>query len=221
MITLHGFPFSNYYNIVKHVLMYKQVPFVEELTYGGGDEWLAISPLGKIPGLTTANGEHLSESAVICEYLEQVCPEPALYPQDPWRAARVRQISKIAELYLELPCRRLIAFSFQGKTPPDALQAEVRQVVERGIGAMGRVCQFTPYLAGGEMTMADIYVRYVNSVVKMMGGSMLDWDILADIPGMTEWDARMADSDIARKIDADQAANADEFFAYVKASFAG
>ncbi len=53
MITLHGFPFSNYYNIVKHVLMHKQIPFVEELTYGGGEEWLAISPLGKIPGLPT------------------------------------------------------------------------------------------------------------------------------------------------------------------------
>ena len=33
--------------------MHKQIPFVEELTYGGGEEWLAISPLGKIPGLTT------------------------------------------------------------------------------------------------------------------------------------------------------------------------
>ena len=27
MITLHGFAFSNYYNIVKHVLMHKQLPF--------------------------------------------------------------------------------------------------------------------------------------------------------------------------------------------------
>ena len=32
MITLHGFPFSNYYNIVKHVLMHQQIPFMEELT---------------------------------------------------------------------------------------------------------------------------------------------------------------------------------------------
>jgi glutathione S-transferase len=221
MITLHGFPFSNYYNIVKHVLMYKQLPFVEELTYGGGDEWLAISALGKIPALTTANGEHLSESAVICEYLQQAYPEPTLYPQDPWQAARVRQICKVAELYLELPCRRLIPFSFQGKTPPDALKDEIRQVVQRGIGGMGRLCEFDPYLAGNELSMADIYVRYVNSVVKMMGSSMLDWDILAEIPGMTEWDAQMADSDIAHKIDADQAANAEEFYNHVKANFAG
>ena len=64
--------------------------------------------------------------------------------------------------------------------------------------------------------MADIYVRYVNGVVKSAGTTKLEWDVLAQIPHMTAWDLKMADSDISRQIDADQAANADEFFAYVK-----
>ena len=71
------------------------------------------------------------------------------------------------------------------------------------------------------LTLADIYVRYVNTVVKMAGSSMLEWDILAEIEGMTAWDAQMADSEIARKIDADQAANAEGFFAHIKANFGG
>ncbi|MCZ6831928.1 MAG: glutathione S-transferase family protein, partial [Gammaproteobacteria bacterium] len=121
----------------------------------------------------------------------------------------------------ELPCRRLIPYSFQGTTPPDALKEEIRQVLERGIGAMGRLCQFAPYLAGSELSMADIYVRYVNTVVKMAGSSLLEWDILPEIADMSEWDAQMADSDIARKIDADQAANAEDFFAYLKRRFGG
>ena len=47
MITLHGFSASNYYNIVKYVLLYKQIPYEEHVIYGGGDEWLAVSPVGK------------------------------------------------------------------------------------------------------------------------------------------------------------------------------
>ena len=33
MITLHGFAASNYYNIVKHALLYKGIPFQEEIFY--------------------------------------------------------------------------------------------------------------------------------------------------------------------------------------------
>ena len=56
MITLHGFAASNYYNLVKHVLLYKGIPFQENLIYGGSDELLAISPAGKVPVITTTEG---------------------------------------------------------------------------------------------------------------------------------------------------------------------
>ena len=49
MITLHGFSYSNYYNIVKHVLLYKNIPFEEDTQYGSTDEYLEMSPVGKIP----------------------------------------------------------------------------------------------------------------------------------------------------------------------------
>jgi glutathione S-transferase len=126
---------------------------------------------------------------------------------------------KVSELYLELPCRRLIGYVFSNKEAPPELQAEVRQVVERGIGAMTRLCRFDPYLAGDDLTMADIYVRYVLSVVGMAGSTKLDWNIVAEIPGLTEWSAMMAESDIARKIDADRDANAPEFFNMIKQRF--
>ncbi len=221
MITLHGFPFSNYYNVVKHVLMHKNLPFEEDLIYGGGEEWLEISPVGKIPALTTEQGQRLSESAVISEYLEDAYPEPALLPADPWERGRVRQICKVAELYLELPCRRLIPFSFTGTAPPQELTAEVREVIVRGTGALARICSFDPFIAGEVETLADIYVRYVNHVVKMVGNPLLEMDILSEVPGMVDWDERMAATDIARRIDAEQAANAEPFFAYLRERFGG
>jgi glutathione S-transferase len=220
MITLHGFAASNYYNVVKHLLLYKEIPFQEDLIYSGGDEWLAVSPVGKVPAITTADGQQLSETSVICDFIEETYPAKPLYPQDPGARAAVRQIMKVAELYLELPSRRLISYAFSGKPAPEPVKADVRHVVTRGIGAMTRLCQFSPWIAGDQQTMADIYVHYVNSVVGSIGSRQLDWDILGEIPGMREWNVSMKDSDIARTVEADRLANQPEFQAYIQAYIA-
>ena len=219
MITLHGFSYSNYYNIVKHVLLYKDIPFVEDTVYGGNDDYLALSPAGKIPSLTTDDGINLSESSVCCDYLEETYPQKPLYPADSTARAQVRQIMKISELYLELPCRRLIPLVFAKKAVPDALAEEVRAVVTRGIGALNLSCSFAPYVAGAEISMADIYLRYVMSVVDL-GAATLQWDIGAEIEGMQQWQTLMANSDISQKVDADRLANQGEFFAAIQARMA-
>ena len=220
MITLHGFSFSNYYNIVKHVLLYKNIPFVEDTQYGGTDDYLELSPAGKIPSLTTDLGVNLSESSVCCDYLEETYPERPLYPADSTARAQVRQIMKISELYLELPCRRLIPFALTKQEAPDAVSQEVRTVVARGVGALNRISAFEPYVAGAELTMADIYLRYVMSVVDMAGASILKWDIGAEIKGMKDWQTLMTDSEVSQKVDTDRFANQDEFFAGVQARMA-
>ena len=216
MITLHGFAASNYYNVVKYVLLYKDIAFEEHLIYSGGEEWLSISPVGKIPAMTTQDGQHLSETTVICDYLEEVYPDRPLYPADPVARARVRQIMKVAELYLELPSRRLIAYAFSGKPAPQKALDDARHVTNRGIGAMNRLCQFSPYIAGADMTLADIYVHYVNAVVNSIGSRQMEWDILAEIQGMKAWNTGMRESDIALAIEADRRANEPDFNAYIK-----
>jgi glutathione S-transferase len=195
--------------------MYKGISFEEHLIYSGGEEWLSISPVGKIPALTTEDGQHLSETSVICDYLEEVYPQKPLYPGDAIARAKVRQIMKIAELYLELPSRRLISYAFSGKKAPQHALDDVSHVTKRGIHAMQRICEFNPFIAGSEMSMADIYVHYVNSVVGSIGSRQLDWDIIAEIPGMKDWNARMRESDIAKKIEADRKVNEPEFHAYI------
>jgi glutathione S-transferase len=157
----------------------------------------------------------LESGCVICDYLEEVYPAKPLYPADPLQRARVRQIMKVSELYLELPSRRLIAYAFSGKPAPEAALADARHVTNRGIEAMKRPCRFSPYIAGSNMTMADIYVHYANAVVSGIGSKQLDWDILAEIPGMKEWNSGMRDSDISRGIESDRLANEPEFHAYI------
>ena len=216
MMTLHGFSYSNYYNVVKHVLLYKGIDFQEDEQFGDVPEFLNISPLGKVPAITTETGTHLSETTVCCEYIEEVYPEPALFPDDVDARGRVRQIMKISECYLELACRRLIPFLFMGADAPQPLADEVRDIVQRGIGGMNNVCRFSPWIAGDAMTMADIYVRYVMKVVGLIGREKLDWDIAADMPGMPAWTERMDALEISIKIDADQEANGPAFFAMLK-----
>jgi len=219
MITLHGFSYSNYYNIVKHVLLHKHVPFTEDLQFGNAPEYLATSPLGKVPAMTLADGRHLSESSVCCDFLEETYPDQApLYPRDSYDRARVRQVMKISELYLELAGRRLIRFAITDSEVPSALAEEVTEVLERGIGAMNHLCVFAPYALGDELTMADIYLRYVLGVVDLASGR-LGRDFAAEIKGLGPWRSLMADTDIARRIDADQKANGPAFFAYLKERF--
>ena len=215
MLTLHGFSASNYYNVVKYVLLYKDIPFEEHVVYGGGEEWLSISPVGKIPALTTESGEHISETTVICDYLEEVFPEKPLYPEDPVAKAKVRQIMKVCELYLELSSRKLISYAFSGKPAPQMSLDDVRHVTNRGVGGLRRLCQFSPHIAGGEFTLADIYVHYCNAVVNSVGSKQLEWDILAEIPGMKEWNRAMRESDVAKRVETERRANEPEFIAYI------
>ncbi|WP_350587991.1 glutathione S-transferase family protein [Psychrobacter sp. 78a-MNA-CIBAN-0178] len=217
MLTLHGFAASNYYNIVKYALLYKELPFQENLIFAGSDELLRVSPVGKVPAITTDEGVTLSESSVICDFIEETYPAIPLYPESATERAAVRQIMKISELYFELPSRRLIPYVFSGTNAPDDVKEEVRQVLTRGITALNRLCQFSPWIAGEQFTMADIYVHYVNTIVNAFAATQLDWDVLAEIPGMKEWNDKMSQSDIAQKVEADRLANMPKFMQHVKA----
>jgi glutathione S-transferase len=218
MITLHGFAASNYYNLVKHVLLYKNLPFKEHLVYGGSDELLAISPAGKVPVITTTEGLNISESSVICDFIEETYPTTALYPENTGERAAVRQLMKIAELYFELPSRRLIPYALSGTEAPESVKTEVRQVLKnRGINALSRLCQFSPWIAGEQFTMADIYVYYVNTIVNTFATSQLEWDVLAEVPGIKEWNNKMSQLTISQKVEADRLANMPEFIEKVTA----
>ena len=216
MITLHGFAASNFYNAVKHVLMHKGIPFEEHEIFSGGEEWLSISPVGKVPAITTEDGRHLSESSVICDYLEESYPQVPLYPSEPGARASVRQLMKIAELYLEVPARRLIGYHFSGQSAPEVLEREVRHVIKRGLGAMHRLCKFTPWITGEELTMADIYVHYINAVVGQIGSRELEWDIIGEVKGMRGWRETMKSSEIAQSIETDRLECVPRFQAYLK-----
>ncbi|MAQ71940.1 MAG: glutathione S-transferase [Alphaproteobacteria bacterium] len=55
-------------------------------------EFLALNPAGDVPVLVEPDGTTLSNSSVICEYLEEVYPETSLLGLDPVQRAEVRRL---------------------------------------------------------------------------------------------------------------------------------
>jgi glutathione S-transferase len=156
MITLCGFAVSNYFNIVKQVLLEKEIAFTEEhVTTGSKDAMvLADSPLAKIPFIRTPQGG-LCESAVILDYLEAQYPAHPLMPNDPFAAAKLRELITFINLHLELVARELYAHAFFGGTVSEATQASVRKRLEKNIAAFKRMVKFSPYIGGDTFTLAD------------------------------------------------------------------
>jgi glutathione S-transferase len=62
----------------------------------GDDRFARLSPLRRIPVLLDGDLA-LSDSSVICQYLEDRWPEPALYPRDVADRARARWIEEFAD----------------------------------------------------------------------------------------------------------------------------
>ena len=156
MITLHGFPVSNYYNKVKLAMLEKNVPFTETASHPMKltPDDLAASPLGKIPYITTPHGT-LCESQAIVDYLELAYPQPPLLPADPFAAAKVRELTTYIDLHVELVARELYRQAFFGGTVSDSAQARVRTQLEKNIVALKSLIKFAPYAAGDTFTQAD------------------------------------------------------------------
>ncbi|MFN5349625.1 MAG: glutathione S-transferase family protein [Polaromonas sp.] len=156
MITLHGFPVSNYYNKVKLALLEKNVPFTEANAHPSKltPDDLAASPLGKIPYITTPQGS-LCESQAIVDYLELAYPQPPLLPADPFAAPKARELSTYIDLHVELVARELYRQAFFGGTVSESAQARVRTQLEKNIAALKSLIKFAPYAAGDTFTQAD------------------------------------------------------------------
>lgn len=209
MLKLYGFIVSHYYNMVKHTLLIKGIPFEEVAVLpGAGPAYLDKSPLGKIPCIETEHG-FLSESIVILDYLETCYPQPRLSPSDTWGQVKMKELMQISELYVELPGHRLMPAA-QGRVQLEqATLDDAASTLTKGLTAIAKLGQFKPYLMGEHMTLADIVLRYALVVVKssaslpdMNTAAFVNIDINAIAPRLAAWEQLMGESVVGRDIDA-------------------
>ena len=183
MIKLCGFRISNYHNKVRLALLERGIPFEEdcEIHPSQKDEYLARSPMGKVPYLDV-NGTLIRESSVILEYLEDAFPQNPLLPKDPLARARVRELIVFVELHLELVARRLYGGLFFGGKFSDETKAQVEKGLAKGVRALKAVARFDPFIAGKDLTLADCAAFVHLPLVSLVSKAAYGRDFLEDIP---------------------------------------
>ncbi|MEO7246214.1 MAG: glutathione S-transferase [Rubrivivax sp.] len=222
MLTLCGTPISNYYNKVKLVLLEKGLPFDEVYvpTHSKDETVLTATPLGKVPFLRTEHGA-LCESQVIVDYLEAICPQPALLPADPFAAAKVRELTTFVDLHLELAARELYPQAFFGGQVDAATQARARKRLVKHVAGFRRLAKFAPFVAGESFTQADCAAFVSLPLVAMASRIVLGEDLLA--AGGVDWKPyvkRIGERPSAVRVVAERK-QAEQHFAAAQAANAG
>ncbi len=187
MIKLCGFHVSNYHNKVRIVLLEKGVAFEEDASIRPSqkDEWLVRSPMGKVP-ILEVDGTTLTESQVICEYLEDAYPAKPLLPKDPLARAKVRELVTHIEWHMEMVVRRLYAQAFFGGTVSEEVKQGVDRDIARGVRTLKALARFEPFIAGDALTLADCAAFVHLPLVSLSTKLVLGRDALEEMPQVKE-----------------------------------
>lgn len=145
-------------------------------------EYRAINPQGLVPALDIG-GTVLTQSLALCEYLDEIHPEPPLLPADPLLRAKVRAFAQVVACDIHplqnlkvLNRLRNSGFSEQQVT------AWAAEVIAEGLDACAELIsgQPGPFCFGDAVTLADICLvpQLVNA---RRFGVALEWPRLLDV----------------------------------------
>ncbi|WP_339771817.1 glutathione S-transferase [uncultured Paraglaciecola sp.] len=215
MLKLYGFDVSNYFNMIKLALYRKGLDYEVEIVYPNQEpEFLAKSPMGKVPALETDDGI-IVETNIIMEYLDAKYPDKPLYPSNPFAQARVKELVKFIELYLELPARRCHQEAFFGSKVSDETRKDVKRALFRGITGLNRLASFSPYVAGEEFSAADIMFLYSVDLASSVAKKLYDIDLLEGSNGAKALMAKLNELPEVQKIAEDRKVANKAFVEYV------
>jgi maleylacetoacetate isomerase len=144
-------------------LAYKPT-FVHLVNNGGEqhkDSYKKLNPISEVPYLKLEDGRGFAQSVAIIEYLEEVQPQPALLPKDPYGRARVRQMAEIVNSSIQ-PLQNLsVTKELTARYGSSETQNQqwVQHWMSRGFSALESVMRETAgrYSYGDTITMADCF----------------------------------------------------------------
>jgi glutathione S-transferase len=169
---------------VRLVLIEKQLaPVLHHLDLRAGHshtpEYLKINPKGVVPTLVDHDNP-ITESTVICEYLDDAYPDTPLRPRDPIERAAMRRWTMLPDTGLHAAAattsvaiafrhqdnaRQIAAFTGKARERADALvEYGVRAALvpeqilfyDKVIGDLAKQLQSTSWLAGDSYSLADV-----------------------------------------------------------------
>jgi glutathione S-transferase len=162
MIQLHHFALSPFCRKVRLVLAEKklEVELIDERYWEKSSEFLRRNAAGKVPVLRI-DGETLSDSTAICEYLEETVPDPPLMPRKPAQRAEVRRLvawfdDKFhQEVTSKLVYERINKKLTRSGYPDGANVKNGVKAIKFHLDYMGWLLDRNRWLAGSHMTLAD------------------------------------------------------------------
>jgi maleylpyruvate isomerase len=121
-------------------------------------DFLALNPQGLVPALEI-DGETLTQSLAICEYLDEVYPEPPLLPSDAIGRAKVRAAAQAIACDVHplqnLKVLQKLRTLGHGE---DVVNEWAREIIETGLKAFSQLIAANegPLCFGATPTLADI-----------------------------------------------------------------
>jgi len=134
---------------------------LEIVSFPTSEAYRALNPLGTVPFLEDAGGVAINESVAMMLYLAQKYgPTPLLSATDDQSLARVLQMTVFGEATVAAALNPLLAAHF---VAPDADKRNwsVRGQegrVKQAVGYIAEMLGSNPFLAGSDLTLADISV---------------------------------------------------------------
>jgi glutathione S-transferase len=137
-------------------------------------------------------------------------------PAEPFAAAKVRELVTFLELHLELVARNLYPEAFFGGKVSDSAKEKTGAQLEKNIAAFARLAQFSPFVAGNALTLADcaavVHLPLVSGATKLIYGR----DFLAELP-VRDYMKFMGERASLQQVNADRKANMELMLSRMKA----
>ncbi|NDD88794.1 MAG: glutathione S-transferase family protein, partial [Rhodobacteraceae bacterium] len=162
MLRLYHVPLSPFCRKVRLVLAEKKmdVELIEERYWEQSTEFLRRNPAGKVP-ILRHQGALLTESTPICEYIEELNPEPSLIPNDAEARYEMRRLVSWFDdkFHHEVTSNLLyerVNKKVSGQGFPDSKNIkEGARKIKYHLDYMAWLLEHRRWLAGDTMTLAD------------------------------------------------------------------
>ncbi len=206
MARLFHVPLSPYCRKVRLSLAEKkiEVELVEERYWEQDPDFLRRNPAGKVPVLRL-DGQIMSESEAICEYIEDTRPEPPLMPKTAEARYEVRRLVGWFDdkFHHEVTSKLLyerVNKKMTGQGYPDSKNVkEGARAIKYHLDYMAWLLDQRRWLAGDQMTLADFAAAAHLSALDYI--SDVDWNRSAAVK---DWYAKIKSRPAFRSILADQ-----------------
>jgi glutathione S-transferase len=206
MNRLYHVPLSPFCRKVRLTLAEKkiEVELVEERYWEQNPEFLRRNPAGKVPILRMGQ-RTMSESQAICEYLDEVAPEPPLMPRGAEGRYEVRRLCAWfddkfhAEVTSKLLYERINKKLAKAGYPDSKAVKSGAGRIKYHLDYMAWLLEHRRWLAGDVMTLADFTAAAHLSALDYI--SDVDWNRSAAVK---DWYAKIKSRPAFRSILADQ-----------------